>query len=100
MAASKKNNKTKDTVSKVLSQAKESLKVLEALEKETLSQIKNAKNLVKMPNTNERILSSLRKLGVATQAEVDELKARIEALEGQASATRSTTQTPSPELNA
>ncbi len=89
MASAKKAaSKTKDTVSKVLSQAKESLKVLEALEKETIAQIKNVKNNIKIPSaeerkklTNDKIVSSLKKLGIATQSEVEELKARIATLE-------------------
>ena len=86
--AKKAASKTKDTVSKVLSQAKESLKVLEALEKETIAQIKNVKNNIKLPSaeerkklTNDKIVSSLKKLGIATQSEVEELKARIATLE-------------------
>lgn len=82
----------KAKVSQVLDQAKGSLKFLEMLEKEALSK---ARGFVKIPSaeersrmTNDKILSSLRKLGVATQAEVDELKGRIEALE-----TRLTAQT-------
>lgn len=87
-AGSKAAAKTKETVSKVLSQAKESLKVLESLEKEALAQIKSAAGSVKIPNaeerkrlTNDKILSSLKKLGVATQVEVDELNSRIAGLE-------------------
>ncbi len=86
--AKKAASKTKDTVSKVLNQAKESLKVLEALEKETIAQIKNVKNNIKLPSaeerkklTNDKIVSSLKKLGIATQSEVEELKARIATLE-------------------
>lgn len=86
MPSKKSSMTTKDTVTKVLSQAKESLKVLEALEKEALAQIKN----FKIPSaaerkrlTNETILASLKKIGVATQTEVDELRSRIESLEAQ-----------------
>jgi len=84
----KKSAKAK--VSQVINQARESLKLLETLEKETLAK---ARSYVKLPNTDERIratndkiLSSLRKLGVATQTEVDELKARVEDLEAQLAA--------------
>lgn len=77
----------KKRVNKVLDQAKQSLKILESLEKETLAR---AKNFVKIPvagdskrMTNEKILASLKKLGVATQSEVDTLRLRIEKLEAQ-----------------
>jgi polyhydroxyalkanoate synthesis regulator phasin len=64
----------------------ESLKLLEALERGTLEK---AKSFIKLPisaserkrMTNEKILTSLKKLGVATQDEVGELKRRIEELE-------------------
>lgn len=75
----------KKRVGKVIDQAKQSLKILEMLEKETLSK---AKDFVKVSGdpkklTNEKILASLRKLGVPTQAEVDALRARVEKLEAQ-----------------
>src|SRR4051812_38587865 len=80
---------TRKKVSQVFNQAKtqakESLKLFEMIEKETLAK---AKNLVKIPNqaerrklTNEKIVASLRKMGLATQTEVDELRARVEDLE-------------------
>ncbi len=72
-------------VSQVLNQAKESLKLLETLEKETLAK---ARTLVKLPIpkntknlTNDKILASLKKLGLATRAEVDVLRARVDKLE-------------------
>jgi polyhydroxyalkanoate synthesis regulator phasin len=81
MAAMKKR------VNKVIDQAKQSLKILEALEKETLAK---AKSFVKIPiygdpkkMTNDKILASLKKLGLATQAEVDSLRLRVEKLEAQ-----------------
>ena len=68
-------------------QARQSLKILEALEKETLAK---AKNFVKIPipgdpkkMTNDKILSSLKKLGVATESEVESLRLRVEKLEAQ-----------------
>jgi hypothetical protein len=77
----------KKRVNKVIDQAKQSLKILETLEKETLAK---AKDFVKIPisgdprkMTNEKILASLKKLGVATQAEVDSLRLRVEKLEAQ-----------------
>lgn len=72
-------------VAQVLSQARESLKFLGAFEKKALAK---AKSFVKIPNAadrkrlrNDRILSSLRKLGVATQQEVASLTMKIEKLE-------------------
>lgn len=79
--------KTKDRVNQVFNQARESLKVLETLEKETLEK---ALRFVRMPETevrkrlsNEKILASLKKVGVATQAEVDSLETRLASLENQ-----------------
>jgi BMFP domain-containing protein YqiC len=85
------------SVSKVFSQAKESaldsLRLLENLEKETKSQILAATKKVWLPGaeerrklTNERILTSLTKLGLATREEVETLEARIAALEAKLSA--------------
>jgi len=81
---------SREQMSKVFKQAKDSIKLLELLEKEALSK---AKSFVKLPRgadrkklTNAKILSSLKKLGVATQEEVLALRDRIEQLEGQLSA--------------
>jgi polyhydroxyalkanoate synthesis regulator phasin len=77
----------KKRVNKVIDQAKQSLKILETLEKETLAR---AKNFIKIPisgdpkkMTNDKILASLRRLGVATQSDVDSLRLRVEKLEAQ-----------------
>ena len=77
----------KKRVNKVIDQARQSLKILETLEKETFAK---AKEFVKIPIysdskklTNEKILSSLRKIGLATQSEVDSLRLRVEKLEAQ-----------------
>jgi hypothetical protein len=77
--------RTQSAPLRFLTQAKESLKILQTLERETLAK---ARTLVRNPLpgnrrqlTNERILASLRKIGVAPQSEVDALKARIERLE-------------------
>ena len=74
---SKKNvsKAAKEQVTKVINQARESLKLLES-----------AKSFIKIPKdpkglTNEKILASLKKLGVATQDEVQALRVRIEELE-------------------
>jgi len=68
-------------------QAKQSLKILESIEKETLAK---AKNFVKIPvpgdpkkMTNDKILASLRKIGVAAESDVESLRLRIEKLEAQ-----------------
>ncbi len=77
----------KKRVNKVIDQAKQSLKILETLEKETISK---ARNFIKIPIsgdprklTNDKILASLRKLGVSSQTEVDSLRMRVEKLEAQ-----------------
>ena len=81
----KRVSTTKQKVSEVFTQAKESLKLFEALEKET---IRKAKKLVRIPPaaerrklTNDKILASLKKMGVATQDELNSLLLRIEKLE-------------------
>jgi polyhydroxyalkanoate synthesis regulator phasin len=83
----------KKRVGKVIKQAKQSLKILETLEKETMKKAKTFASLAStIPSsssdaakkmTNDKILSSLKKLGVPTQAEVDSLRARIEKLEAE-----------------
>ncbi len=77
--------KTKEKVTQVLHQAKETFKILETLEKETLAK---ARSFVKIPNsaerrrlTNDRILNSLKKLGVATLNDLHELEQKIQKLE-------------------
>jgi len=75
----------RERMSQALTQAKESLKLLQTLEKETVAK---AKTLVRNPIpkdrqklTNERILNQLRRVGVATQHEVEALRERVEKLE-------------------
>jgi polyhydroxyalkanoate synthesis regulator phasin len=80
----------KKSVGKVINQAKQSLKILEALEKETFKKAKTFASAIPTSDdakklTNDKIISSLRKLGVPTQSEVDALRARIEKLEAQLS---------------
>ena len=77
----------KKRMNKVIDQAKQSFKILETLEKETLAK---AKEFVKIPiygdpkkMTNDKILASLRKIGLASQSEVDSLRLRVEKLEAQ-----------------
>lgn len=90
--ADKKVSKTKEKVNEMINQAKASLKILETLEKETLAK---AKTFIKIPIpenrkslTNEKILSSLKKIGLATQDEVDQLRLRIERLEAELAASK------------
>jgi polyhydroxyalkanoate synthesis regulator phasin len=87
------NTPMKKQVGKVIKQAKQSMKILETLEKETMAKAKSFASLASaIPGTgsdaakkmtNDKIISSLRKLGVPTQAEVDALRARIEKLEAE-----------------
>jgi polyhydroxyalkanoate synthesis regulator phasin len=81
--------KTKNKVSQVLHQARESLKILETLEKETLAKartfVRNPLAMDRKRLTNEKILASLKSLGVASQSEVDELQAKVEHLENELS---------------
>jgi hypothetical protein len=83
--AKKKTLNVKARLEQVLAQAQDSIKMLGAFEKSTRAK---AKSFVKIPNakerrrlTNDRILSGLRKLGVASQAEVDTLSNKIRELE-------------------
>jgi len=69
-------------IDKIVAQAKESIKILESFQKEGL-----AKALAMLPTkdeakriTNEKIVASLRKMGLATRGEVRELEKKIEDL--------------------
>ncbi len=64
---SKPVSATKKRVRRVLNQAKESFKLFETLERKKLA--------------NDKILTSLKKMGVATQDEMNSLLMRIEKLE-------------------
>lgn len=93
MAVKKSVSKTKAKMTEVLNQAKASLKVFENFEKETLAK---AKTFVKIPVagnpksiTNEKILASLRKIGVCTQKDLESLRLRIEKLEGEVASLKS-----------
>ena len=85
--------KTKSKVSQVWNQARESLKLLETLEKETFAK---ARTFVKNPipknrkaRTNERILTSLQSIGVASRTEVAALESKIETLQNELTALHS-----------
>ena len=74
----------KETLDKVLSQAKASVKVIESLQKEGIDR---AKNYIHIPSkearrrfADEKILAGLKKLGLATREEVQELNDRLEDL--------------------
>lgn len=77
--------KTKEKLDKVMAQAKESMKVLETLQKEGMSRAKSileqvpAKDLAQKV-ANERVVAGLKKLGLATRSEVRELEKRVEEL--------------------
>ncbi|MCM2276791.1 MAG: phasin family protein [Oligoflexia bacterium] len=76
MAPKKNDNGMKTKVNEVFNQAKASLKLLENLEKETLVKAKDA---------------SLKKMGVASEQDLDELRARLERLEQEVAALRART---------
>ena len=85
MARSTSEPKVRNLFKSARKRAKDSLKLLELLESET---VKRAQEMVSFSRlkaqtrkTNEKILGSLQRLGVASQAEVVELKARIAELE-------------------
>lgn len=78
MSARKNVAKAKAKVTQVLTTARESLKLLEALEKDTVAR---AKAYVRMPVPMS--IASLRKLGLASAGEVESLRLRVERLEAQ-----------------
>ena len=84
MGFEKTVDKTKVAFDKLVNQAKESVKVLETLQKEGLEK---AKSMIHLPSpeetvrmTNEKISAGLQKLGLATRAEVQELEKKVEDL--------------------
>lgn len=70
------NTKTKETLDKILGQAKESVKVLELLQHEAVARAKSV--VASLPN--EKIVEAFRKMGFATRAEVEELERKVDAL--------------------
>lgn len=66
---------TMERFEKLLDQAKDSVKVLEALQKEGISR---AKNYIHFPD--EKIAAALRKMGFATKEDLRELNDRMEDL--------------------
>lgn len=76
--------KTKETLDKILVQAKESVKVLESLQKEGVAR---ARAMIHLPTkddaqrmANEKFVMSLKKLGLASRAEIRELEKKVEDL--------------------
>jgi branched-subunit amino acid aminotransferase/4-amino-4-deoxychorismate lyase len=87
MAEKKKIRVSK--VSRVLTQARESLKLLETLEKETLAKARTfVRNPIKVDRNTERLAASLKSLGFATRAEVERLEGRIEELQAEVTGLR------------
>ena len=88
-----KSSKSRPTrigkVSKVLNQARESLKLLETLEKETLAKAKTfVRNPLQLEQKEQKILAKLKSMGIATRTEVEELENRVESLTQELSAQR------------
>ena len=93
MAEKKKSRVSK--VSRVLNQARESLKLLETLEKETLAKARNfVRNPIKLNRNkqtpNDKLAANLKTMGVATRAEVEALEHKVEALGNEIAAIHAT----------
>jgi hypothetical protein len=78
--------KTKATLDTLLAQAKESVKVLETLQKEGLTRAATFLN-TNLPSksaaqklANEKLAAGLKKIGLASRDEVEELEKKVEAL--------------------
>ena len=85
MFAQKNLTKAKKQFTQAFQQAKESVKVLSILEKETIAK---ARTFIRFPSsterkkrTNQKILQSLKLLGVATRDEVEALQKKVHKLE-------------------
>jgi predicted nucleic acid-binding Zn-ribbon protein len=91
---SSKNEKPKSKVSQLFSQARASLKLLETIEREALAKARTfVRNPIPMDRkrlTNEKILASLKAIGVATQSEVEALELKVHALEDELHSLRGT----------
>lgn len=73
--------KTKETLEKLVAQAKDSVQVLEALQKEGVARAKEYINSEKASQVaNEKLVSTLKKLGLATRTEVRDLEKKVEEL--------------------
>ena len=90
MAKEKKSRPSK--VSRVLTQARESIKLLEVLEKETLAKartfVRNPIRVSRQSLTNDTITASLRSLGVASRGELEKLERKVTTLEKELDALR------------
>jgi polyhydroxyalkanoate synthesis regulator phasin len=92
MAEKKKSRVSK--VSRVLNQARESLKLLETLEKETLTKARNfvrnpiklnrkPKSEQKIEQKQDKIAATLKSLGVVTRSELDQLVRKVDSLQSE-----------------
>lgn len=77
-----KIKKTRETIEKLFGQAKESVKVLELLQREGMAK---ARSMMPSPEetlkmTNEKIVSTLRKMGFATRDDVRQLERKVDEL--------------------
>lgn len=90
MAKDKKQRASK--VSRVLTQARESIKLLEVLEKETLAKartfVRNPIRVSRQSLANDTIAASLRSLGVANRSDFDKLERKVASLENELQALR------------
>ncbi|MBI2712342.1 MAG: hypothetical protein HYX41_05715 [Bdellovibrio sp.] len=79
----KRIEKAREKVLKIFNQAKDSLKILQEIEKETLTKAKSfVPDLEEQKKlTNAKILAGLKRMGVATQDEILTLSTKIKALE-------------------
>lgn len=85
MAEKKKSRVSK--VSRVLNQARESLKLLETLEKETLAKARNfVRNPIKLnrkpkEQKQDKIAATLKSLGVVSRSELERLEHKVDTLQ-------------------
>ncbi len=74
-------------VSRMIDQARESFRLLEALEKETLAKartfVRNPIRLTQRSHTHDRIAATLRSLGVVSRVEHERLARNVAALESE-----------------
>lgn len=72
--------KTKETIEKIVAQAKESVKVLEALQKEGMARAKSMVHIPTKDEATEKFIGALKKMGLATRDDVRALERKIEEL--------------------
>lgn len=76
--------KTKEKIDKIMAQAKESVKVLDLLQKEGVAKARavwteQSKDITQLLS-NDAVLATLKKLGLATRTEVRDLERKVEEL--------------------